>query len=83
MFIARILYFWQTRKSLIMPSLKFQDTTHHMTGHSPCETVPFWTTGMVHCSIECTEKTEPYNITCLTVIMGNKQWNTIRSYNKE
>jgi hypothetical protein len=43
----------------------------------------YWTTGMIHCSIECTEKTEPYNTTCVTVIIGSKQWNTISSFNNE
>jgi len=57
--------------------------TYDETGNSHSETVPYWTTGMIHCRIECTEKARPYNTTCVTVIMGSKQWNTISSFNKE
>ena len=49
--------------------------THDETGHSHSETVPYWTTGMIHCCIECTEKRGPYNTTCVTVIMESKHWN--------
>jgi len=57
--------------------------TYDETGHSHSETVPFWTTGMIHCRIECTEKAGPYNTTCVTVIMGSKHSNTISSFNTE
>jgi hypothetical protein len=57
--------------------------THHVTGHSPSETIAYCTTGMIHCCIESTERAGPYNTTCVMIIMESKHWNTISSFNKE
>jgi hypothetical protein len=46
--------------------------THNETGQTPRCNYTILICRMIHCCIECTEKTGPYNTTCVTVIMESK-----------